>query len=170
MAKQQSVKRGALPSADKEIPAQACAGILLDVIICFAPDNRQDDTNGQKNKSRYPNTAVVLFFGLCKLTRTVIGVSLLFCSAHGDKGKHNVSENESNSYERALTADEEHSRKERHQYARHEEGVCPDLEIDRRALGEKALGPDHAKGDQRLNAKANGILDELCFRFLFHGR
>ena len=55
--------------------------------------------------------------------------------------------------------DEKHSCKEGHQYTRNEKGICQNLEIHGRAVGEKALGPDHKKGDKCFNTKANSIFD-----------
>lgn len=89
-------------------------------------------------------------------------------SSHGDKREHDVSENKANTNERALTADEKHSCKEGHQYTRNEKGICQNLEIHGRAVGEKALGPDHQKRNHRFNPEANGIFDELDSIFLFH--
>ena len=112
---------------------------MSDIIIFYIPNNRKNDSDAQEKQSRYKNTAVFVLFRLAELSRAVIGVKLVLGSSHRDKGKHHVSENESDSDERALSADEIHRRKERHQDARHEKRIRQDLQIYRRAFGEKAL-------------------------------
>ena len=94
-------------------------GIIKDCV----PNNRKDDSNEEEDKSRYKNTVIITLFGLRKLACPVIGISLLLCSAHRDKGKHDISENESDTYKRPLAADIHHARKERHQYTRDKERV-----------------------------------------------
>ena len=100
-----------------------CAGIRLYVIEFRVPNNGKDDANEQEEESRPKNTAAILFLALTELTRTVIGIALVLCSAHGDKGENHVPENESNTYECTLAADVQHARKKRHQYARDEESI-----------------------------------------------
>ena len=138
---------------------QAWPVSFLYVIELYAPNNRKDDSNEEEEKSRDKNAAVIPLFCLADLTRAVIGVELMSGSAHGDECEHDVSENEPDTDERTLSADEEHSRDECHQNARHKEGIRQDLEIDCRAIREKALGPDHEKTDQQFNAHADGIFD-----------
>ena len=133
-----------------------------------APNNRQNDSNGQEEESCHKDTAVLLLFGLAELTRAVVGISLVLGSTHRDKGKHDVPENEADADEGTLAADEEHSRKEGHQHPRDEEGVCQDLKIDRHAIREEALCPNHKKADQDFNSKTNSIFYELDLIFLFH--
>lgn len=104
-------------------------GACGDKILCrwsikyCVPNSRKDDTNEKENKSRYKNMAVVALFGRTKLTLTVIGIFLVPCSSHRDKGKHNVSEDESDADQCTLAADVQHAREKRHQYARDEERV-----------------------------------------------
>lgn len=141
---------------------------LILLIKFDTPNNRQNDSNGQEEEPCHKNTAIILLFGLTELTRAVIGVAFVLGSTHGDKGEHDVSENESDTDEGAFAADEEQARKEGHQNTRNEEGICHDLEIDCRAIGEKALCPNHEKADQDLNSKTNSIFDELDLIFLFH--
>ena len=140
------------------------------VVEGHVPDGREDDSNDQEGKTCHKNTAVVTLLGLAQLTGAVINVELVAGPSHGDERQHDVSQNEADTNEGALATDEQHARDEGHQDTRDEEGVRQDLEIDRRAVGEKALGPDHQKRDHRLNANTNGIFDEFNFGFLFHGK
>ena len=110
-------------------------GIIKDCV----PNNRKDDSNEEEDKSRYKNTVIITLFGLRKLACPVIGISLLLCSAHRDKGKHSVSKNKSNSDKRTLAADKQQAREKRHQNTGDEESVRQDLDIDRNAVCEKAL-------------------------------
>ena len=114
----------------QKIPTDFSVGIsfvdLMDrlwIIKFYIPNSRKDDSNGQEDKTRYQNTAVILLFGLAELTLAVIGISLVLCSAHRDKGKHGVPKYEANAYQRALAADIQHARKKRHQYAGNEERI-----------------------------------------------
>ncbi len=96
---------------------------LLYLIIFYVPDNRKDDSDGKEDQSRYENTVITLLFVLAELTLAVIGISLVLCSAHREKGEHDVSKNESDTDQRALTTDVQHAGKKRHQYARDEERI-----------------------------------------------
>ena len=96
---------------------------VLYVIELYAPNSRENDSNEKEEKSRYKNAAVILLFGLTELPLPIIGIELVSGSSHGKEGEHNVSENESDTYECTLTADVQHAREKRHQYARNEEGV-----------------------------------------------
>ena len=116
-----------------------CAGIRSYVIEFRVPNNGKDDANDQEEKSRPKNTATILFLALTELTRTVIGIALVLCSAHGDKGENHVPENESNTYECTLAADVHQSRKQRHQYAGDEESVRENLDIYRQAVRKKSF-------------------------------
>ena len=75
------------------------------IIKFYIPNSRKDDSNGQEDKARYQNTAVVLLFSLAELTLAVIGISLVLRSAHRDKSEHSVPQNVANAYQRALAAD-----------------------------------------------------------------
>ena len=99
-----------------------------------------------------------MHFGRAELTRAVIGIPLMLHSAHGDEEKHHISEDKSDAKERTLVADIHHARKKGHQYTRNEESVRQDLDIYRRSVREKALGPNHEESDQQLNANANPII------------
>ena len=107
----------------KKSPRIECAGILSYVIEVYVPNNGEDRSNGKEEKSGKKNTSVVVLFRLAELTLAIIGITLVPCSAHGDKGKHHVSQNKPDTYKCAFTADVQHARKKRHQYARYEERV-----------------------------------------------
>ena len=98
-----------------------------------------------------------LLFGFAELARTVIGVFLVFHSAHRNEGEHNVSENESDPKERAFAADVQHAGKQRHQYAGNEESIREDLDVYRSPVREEALRPDHEEGDKHLDANTNRV-------------
>lgn len=83
--------------------------------------------------------AVVLLFGSLDLTGAVVGIFLLSCSTHRNKGKHNISQNKADTYQSAFTADIQHTCKQGHQYARYKESVGQDLDIHCQTLCEKAL-------------------------------
>ena len=95
---------------------------------------------------------------LIELPFTVIPVSLNSCSAHGNKGKESIPEHILNTYQYTLPGDVKQSRKEGHQYARYEEGICQDLHIDRRTVGEKSLCPDYKESNQDLYPKTYSII------------
>ena len=91
----------------KRVKRAMIAGLTRSVLYGIEfhiPDPRQEDTGDKEDQSRHKNTAVVVLFSLLELARAVIGVELVAGSAHGDKGEHDVSENESNAYERTLSA------------------------------------------------------------------
>lgn len=98
-----------------------------------------------------------MLLGLAELALTVIGIALLFGATHRNEGQHSVSKNESDTNESALAADIQHSREKGHQYAGDEECVRQDLDVYSHAIREKALGPNHKKGDQHFNANTNTI-------------
>ena len=112
---------------------------LCDVIEIEIPDSGEDDADGEEEQSRYRNAAVVALFGLAELACAVIGIQLMLRSAHRDEGEHDVAEHKPDADERALAADVEHAGEQRHQDACDEEGVGQDLQIDRRAVDQKAL-------------------------------
>lgn len=101
----------------KKSPRNMCAGMILWVIKCRIPDSRKDDSDKKENQSCHKDVAVAMLFGLAELARTVIGILFVPCSAHRDKGEHNISKNKSDTDERPLATDIHHARKERHQYA-----------------------------------------------------
>ena len=95
--------------------------------------------------------------GFAELSCAVVSILLVLESSHRDKSKNNVSQNESDSEQCALTADEQHSRKEREQYSADEEGICQNLNVHSNAFCEKAFYPDYVKGDRGGYAEENGI-------------
>lgn len=132
---------------------------VLYVIELYAPNSRENDSNEKEEKSRYKNAAVILLFGLTELPLPIIGIELVSGSSHGNEGEHNVSENESDTYECSFAADEEHSRKKSHQNTCDKERVCQDLEIDCHTIREKALRPNHEKSNQQFNTDTDSIFD-----------
>ena len=107
----------------KKSPRIVYAGMILYVIKFYVPNSSKDESNDKEEKSRYKNTSAILIFSFAELTLAVIGISLVLCSAHRDKGEYDVPENESNTYKRPLAANVQHTRKKRHQYARDEKSV-----------------------------------------------
>ena len=112
---------------------------FLYLIEFCVPNNRKDDSNGKEEKSRYKNTAIALLFGIFELALTVIGISLLTRSAHGNKGKKRISKRKANTNQGALAADIQHAGKKRHQYAGNKESIGQYLNIYRYAFREKAF-------------------------------
>ena len=111
----------------------------LRVIECQIPNNGKDDSNEKEDQSGHEWIAIAALLGFLKLTGTVIGIDLMSCSAHRNKGKDNISEDKSDTNEGALAADIHHAREKRHQNTRDEECVGQDLDIHRQAMGEKTL-------------------------------
>ena len=128
------------------------------VIEHLVPNNRKDDSNEKEDKTCYENAAGVVLFRLFELARTIIGVQLVLRSAHGDEEKHHIPENEADTDEGAFAANVHHARKEGHQNTGNEEGIGQDLDIYRSAVCKEALGPDHKKSDQHLNANTNSVI------------
>ena len=128
------------------------------VIEHHIPNNRQGDSNEKENKTCYENTAGIVLFCLLELAFTVIGIQLVLRSAHGDKEKHHISEDEPNTDQCALAADIHHAREKRHQDTGDEEGIRKNLDIYRRTIREKAFGPDHEESDQYLNGNADPVI------------
>ena len=124
----------------------------------YVPNNRKDNSNEKEDQSRYQNTTVIMLLCLAELALPIVGIALLLGSAHGDEGKDRISQNKSKTNKSTLAADIHHARKKRHQDTGDEEGIRKDLDIYRRAIREKALGPDHQKGDQHLNANTNTVI------------
>ena len=96
---------------------------ILHVIKCCIPDSCKDDSNEKEDKPCHKNIAIIAFLGIAQLACTVIGIYLVFCPTHRDKGKDNISEDEADADEGALSADIHHARKQRHQYAGDKECV-----------------------------------------------
>ena len=109
------------------------------VIEVYVPDNCEDYPGDQEEKPGDQKTAVVQLLFLAELLLAVGGIGHVFCSAHGDEGEKNVSENEADAKKRALVAYEHKSRKKRHQYARHKERVRKDLNVHSNTVGKKTL-------------------------------
>ena len=76
------------------------------------PDHGKDYADRKEQKSREQNAMIALLFQFRKLALTVLRIDLVLCSAHRDERQKNVSYNESDSYKRALAADEYHSGKQ----------------------------------------------------------
>ena len=133
-------------------------GDFLYIIECFGPNNRKNDANEKEDQSRHQNASVIMLFGIGKLALPVIGISFLLCSAHRNKGEHHISQNKSDADKCALAADIHHARKKRHQDARDKERIRKDLDIDRKAVCKKALGPNHEECDHHLNGNTNPII------------
>ena len=123
----------------RKSPRRSCAGIFLCVIKLYIPNNGKDGSDGKKEKSCYKNTSVITFFGLTELALTVVGISLLPCSSHRDKGKYSISKDETDADECPLAADVQQTCKKRHQYACNEESIRENLKIYRRTMHEKTL-------------------------------
>ena len=83
--------------------------------------------------------SLTLLFALAELACTVIGIALLLCSAHRNKGEHNIPENKSDTYEGTLATDVQHAREKRHQHARNEERIRQNLDVDCCTLREKSF-------------------------------
>ena len=100
-----------------------CGVCFLRVIECQIPNNGKDDSNEKEDQSGHEWIAIAALLGLLKLTGTVIGIDLMSCPTHGNKGKDNISEDKSDTNEGALAADIHHAREKRHQNTRDEECV-----------------------------------------------
>ena len=137
---------------------QICAGMLSYIVEGCVPNHGQNDSDEKEDETSYENATVIVLFGFAKLPCPVVGVALLLCSSHGDKGQHHVSQNEADADKSALAADEQHAGKKRHQDARNEECVGQDLNIHRQAMGKEALGPNHQKGDQQFDAYTDSVI------------
>ena len=135
------------------------AGISLGIIEHQVPDGGKDDSNGKEDQPRHEDVAIAALLCLLELTGPVVGIQLMLFSAHGNEGQHHVAKNEADSDECPFAADEIHGGKERHQDTCDEEGICQNLQIDRRTLGEESLGPNHQEGDQHLNSGAYRVFD-----------
>ena len=108
---------------DKEIPAHDCAGISVYIVECGVPNYGKDDSNEKEDKSSHKNTAVAMLFGTTELPGTIVGIAFVPCSAHRDKGQHNIPEDKSDTNKCPFTTDVHHASKKRHQNARDEESV-----------------------------------------------
>lgn len=96
---------------------------ILCVIKRLVPDNREDDTDKEKDKSRIKSIVNAALFGAAELAVTIIGIFLMSCSSHRDECKYHVSEDKADADQCAFTADIHETRKQRHQYAGDEECI-----------------------------------------------
>ena len=127
------------------------------VIEIRVPDYRDDDADSEKYKTRNEDAAIDRQLFLGKLSLAILCVNLMICSSHRDERLNNVSKNESDPDKSALVADVQQCGKHRKEDSRNEEGVREYLNVNPDTVGEEALHPDHAKGDQRCYGKANYI-------------
>ena len=135
-----------------------CTGISLYLIERLIPNHRKNHADDQEDKSCHKDTSVITLFHFTKLTFPVISILLMLFSAHRDKGKNRIPQNEADADERTFAADIHHASKRRHQDTRYEERIRQDLDIDRQAVCEEAPGPNHQKTNQRFNGYANRII------------
>ena len=132
--------------------------MILYIVERCVPNNRKDDSNEKEDESSHKDVTVALLFDCTELTRTIIGILLMAHSAHRHERKRHVSEHETDTDQGALTADIHQARIKGHQNTSYKESIRQDLDIHRKAMGEKALRPDHKEGDDQLNANTNRII------------
>ena len=93
------------------------------MIKVHIPDNRKQNADRKEEQSRYEKAMVVRLFELAELTFTVARIHLVVFSSHGDKCLHDVSQNEADTDEPSLAADEHDSGKQGQQEPRNREAI-----------------------------------------------